>query len=32
MMPRGEHWMNIWQGAFPEKNTGEDGYEGTAPV
>lgn len=23
---------NIWQGEFPTKNTGEDGFEGTAPV
>ena len=31
---RGEpsHWMDIWQGKFPERNTGEDGYVGTAPV
>jgi len=26
------HMMNIWQGKFPERNTGEDGYVGTAPV
>ena len=31
-LPRGEHWMNIWQGDFPEENTAEDGYIGTAPV
>lgn len=31
-LPRGEHWMNIWQGNFPEENTAEDGYLGTAPV
>ena len=30
--PRGEHRVNIWQGTFPEKNTMEDGYVGTAPV
>ena len=30
--PRGEHWMNIWQGEFPEENTEEDGFIGTAPV
>ena len=30
--PKGEHWMNIWQGEFPDKNTVEDGYIGTAPV
>ena len=31
-MPAGEHRANIWQGAFPETNTAEDGYLGTAPV
>ena len=31
-MPRGEHWMNIWQGEFPDKNLAEDGYVATAPV
>lgn len=30
--PRGEHWMNVWQGEFPDDNTLEDGYLGTAPV
>ena len=30
--PKGEHWMNIWQGEFPLHNTLEDGYLGTAPV
>lgn len=30
--PRGEHWMNIWQGEFPTNNTAEDGFAGTAPV
>ena len=24
--------MNIWQGKFPKKNTGKDGYIGVAPV
>ncbi|MFC7157533.1 formylglycine-generating enzyme family protein [Halomarina halobia] len=28
----GEHRCNIWQGEFPENNTGEDGYLATAPV
>lgn len=28
----GEHRCNIWQGEFPEHNTGDDGYLGTAPV
>lgn len=32
MMPQGKHWMNIWQGTFPEENKGEDGYVGTCPV
>ena len=31
-LPRGEHWMNIWQGDFPEENTAEDGFVATAPV
>nr|CAD7446068.1 unnamed protein product [Timema bartmani]CAD7457041.1 unnamed protein product [Timema tahoe] len=30
--PHGEHRVNIWQGKFPEEDTGEDGYVGTAPV
>ncbi|BFZ08163.1 hypothetical protein BsWGS_11202 [Bradybaena similaris] len=30
--PKGEQWMNIWQGEFPASNTGEDGYIGTCPV
>ncbi|MGP3971032.1 formylglycine-generating enzyme family protein [Streptomyces sp. 6N223] len=32
LTPGGEHRCNIWQGRFPFKNTGEDGYLGTAPV
>lgn len=32
LQPKGEHWLNIWQGEFPKLNTGEDGYIGTAPV
>lgn len=28
----GEHRCNIWQGAFPVRNTLEDGFLGTAPV
>ena len=28
----GRHHCNIWQGRFPEINTGDDGYLGTAPV
>uniref|UniRef100_UPI00357102A7 formylglycine-generating enzyme family protein n=1 Tax=Alicyclobacillus cellulosilyticus TaxID=1003997 RepID=UPI00357102A7 len=30
--PNGEHRCNIWQGKFPEKNLGTDGYLGTAPA
>jgi formylglycine-generating enzyme required for sulfatase activity len=30
--PGGEHRMNVWQGAFPTRNTLADGYLGTAPV
>lgn len=32
LTPRGEHRCNIWQGNFPEYNTLEDGYLGTAPA
>lgn len=32
LMPDGQHYCNIWQGTFPEKNTARDGYAGTAPV
>lgn len=32
LTPRGQHRCNIWQGPFPRRNTGEDGYIGTAPV
>jgi formylglycine-generating enzyme required for sulfatase activity len=32
LTPDGDHRCNIWQGEFPEHNTGEDGYERTAPV
>jgi len=28
----GEHRYNIWQGQFPDSNTMDDGYFGTAPV
>jgi formylglycine-generating enzyme required for sulfatase activity len=31
-MPGGEHRMNVWQGDFPDHDTGEDGWHGTAPV
>jgi formylglycine-generating enzyme len=30
--PRGRHRCNTWQGEFPRRNTGEDGFIGTAPV
>lgn len=32
LTPRGEHRCNIWQGEFPDSNTMDDGYAGTAPV
>lgn len=32
LTPDGEHRCNIWQGDFPETNTEEDGFAGTAPV
>lgn len=32
LVPGGEHRCNIWQGQFPTRNTGEDGYLGTAPA
>jgi formylglycine-generating enzyme required for sulfatase activity len=31
-MPGGKHMANTFQGHFPEHNTAEDGYAGTAPV
>ncbi|MEM9281858.1 MAG: formylglycine-generating enzyme family protein [Verrucomicrobiota bacterium] len=30
--PGGKHRCNIWQGDFPQENTGEDGYLATAPA
>jgi formylglycine-generating enzyme len=30
--PEGCHRHNVWQGRFPDLNTVEDGYAGTAPV
>jgi sulfatase modifying factor 1 len=30
--PDGGHRMNVWQGSFPDHNTNEDGWYGTAPV
>ena len=32
LTPGGEHRMNVFQGRFPDQDTGEDGYAGTAPV
>ncbi len=32
LTPGGEHRMNVFQGVFPETDTGEDGFVGTAPV
>ena len=32
LVPRGRHRCNIWQGKFPDVDTGEDGFKGTCPV
>ena len=32
LIPGGKHRCNIWQGRFPEKDLGSDGYCGTAPA
>jgi sulfatase modifying factor 1 len=32
LRPDGEHRCNIWQGKFPNQDTGDDGYAGTSPV
>ncbi len=32
LTPDGKHKCNIWQGDFPNTNTEEDGYAGTAPA
>ena len=32
LTPGGQHKCNIWQGVFPDSNTSEDGFAGTAPV
>lgn len=32
LTPGGRHMANTWQGAFPQQNTCEDGYERTSPV
>jgi formylglycine-generating enzyme required for sulfatase activity len=32
LTPGGRHLCNIWQGEFPDRDTGEDGYTAVAPV
>jgi formylglycine-generating enzyme len=32
LTPDGEHRMNVFQGRFPSRDSGEDGFVGTAPV
>jgi formylglycine-generating enzyme required for sulfatase activity len=32
LTPGGRHLCNVWQGVFPDIDTAEDGYAGTAPV
>lgn len=32
LTPGGQHMANIWQGAFPHRNTADDGFERAAPV
>ncbi len=32
LMPGGEHRMNVFQGEFPGRDTGADGFRGTCPV
>ncbi|XP_030560939.1 formylglycine-generating enzyme [Drosophila novamexicana] len=32
LMPQDKHWLNIWQGEFPDGNTAQDGYLFTCPV
>ena len=32
MMPNGRHAMNTWQGDFPQIDSAEDGWTGSAPV
>ncbi len=32
LCPGGRHLCNVWQGRFPDYNTLEDGYAGTAPA
>jgi sulfatase modifying factor 1 len=32
LRPGGQHLCNIWQGDFPNQDTGDDGYAGTSPI
>lgn len=32
LRPKGKHLCNIWQGEFPNHDTGDDGFAGTCPV
>ncbi|XP_020500767.2 formylglycine-generating enzyme [Labrus bergylta] len=32
LYPKGEHYANLWQGDFPNNNSGDDGYNKTSPV
>jgi formylglycine-generating enzyme required for sulfatase activity len=32
LTPDGKHMCNIWQGRFPTRDTGEDGYTGPCPA
>ena len=32
LAPEGRHLANTWQGEFPWQNSGDDGFDGTAPV
>lgn len=32
LKPSGKFMANVWQGTFPTRNTGEDGFTGAAPV
>ena len=32
LVPGGRHMANTWQGDFPQRNLGEDGFERTSPV
>lgn len=30
--PKGQHYANLWQGDFPNHNSGEDGFIKASPV